>query len=72
MPKENKKRGPKPRHGKDRPCVRKSLSIPEELWQWCEERALILGKSTSAYAVGIIEKHQRLISELQRKKGIMK
>jgi hypothetical protein len=50
-----KKRGPKPRHGTDNPCVRKSLSIPEDIWEWCEHRAGFLNWSASAYIVRLIQ-----------------
>lgn len=67
-----KKRGPKPQHGEGKPCKRRSLSIPDELWEWAEERALVLGKSASSYIVSVLEKHKRLIAELKRKKGQIK
>lgn len=51
-----KKRGPKPRHGKGRPCTRRSLSIPKDLYEWCVWNAMLEGMSVSRFIVRLIEK----------------
>ncbi len=59
IPPSKAKRGPKPRHGKGKPCTRRSLSIPDDLWEWCEERAGKREQSVSAYIVMVL-KNRRL------------
>lgn len=49
--KKSIKRGPKLRPGETEPRIRKSVSIPPELWDWCEQRAHLTGLSISEYIV---------------------
>ncbi len=48
-------------------CLRKSVSIPEELWEWCERRAEKREISVSAYIVRLIKKGR---AEYEKRNGI--
>ncbi len=50
-----KKRGPKPKHGKGKPCVRKSISMPESLFEWCQLQAVLESMSASGFMVMVLQ-----------------
>lgn len=54
---KKKKPGPKLLYGKDNKCKRRSLSIPEDLWDWCCGEALF-ESSVSAFIVKLIRKEK--------------
>ncbi len=51
-----KRKGPKPRHGAGNPCRRQSISIPNYIWEWCQEQAVLEEISVSEFIVRLLEK----------------
>ncbi len=56
---KTKRKGPKPRHGAGNPCRRQSISIPNELWDWCQRRAEMEGFSVSEFIVNYLKGAQK-------------
>jgi hypothetical protein len=55
-----KPRGPVPKY--EGTCKRRSLSIPDELWSWCDEASVLEGdalvSSASEYICNLIRKER--------------